>query len=127
MTDPVRFDPNAPLVIVDGELRGPAGRIALQLVLDTGTSQTILDTSIVEELYDLDDAPRSRILVEGRAKYVPRVEVESIRALGIERRQFPLLASEIPACTGTNGRLGLDFLRGSKLVIDFDAGEITLD
>lgn len=47
-------------------------------------------------------------------------------ALGQHRLGLSVLAHGLPATTGIDGLLGLDFLRGSVLTIDFLQGQIGL-
>ena len=49
-----------------------------------------------------------------------------IRALGQERTNFPLLGHTLPPSASIDGLLGLDFLRGQVLNIDFRQGTISL-
>jgi hypothetical protein len=60
------------------------------------------------------------------AVFVPRLSVSRFRALGQERTAFPVLAHTLPPGTGVDGVLGLDFLRGFALTIDFRTGQIDL-
>ncbi len=50
-----------------------------------------------------------------------------ILALGREFAQLPVLAHTLPPSAGVDGVLGLDFLRGQLLTIDFPNGRLTLD
>jgi hypothetical protein len=47
--------------------------------------------------------------------------------LGQTREAYPLLAISLPDETGVDGILGLDFLRGQRLTLDFRLGILTLD
>jgi hypothetical protein len=47
-------------------------------------------------------------------------------ALGDVRTNFPALSHRFPPGIAHDGVLGLDFLRGNILTIDFVKGEITL-
>ncbi len=58
---------------------------------------------------------------------VPRVEVERAEALGQVRQPFVLLAHTLPESATVDGVLGLDFMRGMRLVVDFRAGQVTLE
>jgi hypothetical protein len=49
-----------------------------------------------------------------------------IVALGQERASFPVLAHTLPPSAGIDGLLGLDYLRGQTLTVDFRSGTITL-
>jgi hypothetical protein len=53
--------------------------------------------------------------------------VRRISALGQERSNFPVLAYTLPAEIGVDGMLGLDFLRGFKLTVDFRDGQLSLE
>ena len=60
------------------------------------------------------------------AENVPSLTVARLTALGQDRSAFPVLALTLPAATAVEGVLGLDFLRGYALNIDFRTGQITL-
>jgi hypothetical protein len=52
--------------------------------------------------------------------------VARISSLGQDRTAFPVLAHTLPPSAAVDGVLGLDFLRGHALNIDFRTGQITL-
>ncbi len=58
-------------------------------------------------------------------EFVPRITLSQIVALGRERANFPVLCHTLPPSTGVDGLLGLDFLRGQTLTLDFRNGRIT--
>ena len=58
------------------------------------------------------------------AAFAPMVVLEKITAIGKERMTFPVLAHTLPPSAGVDGLLGLDFLRGEVLTVDFRLGEI---
>lgn len=49
-----------------------------------------------------------------------------LTALGRHQFGIPVLAYTLPAGASVSGLLGLDFVRGHVLTIDFRAGQITL-
>jgi len=59
-------------------------------------------------------------------EFVPRVSLDKIVALGQERTTFPVLGHTLPPSAGIDGVLGLDFVRGQTLTVDFRTGTITL-
>jgi hypothetical protein len=78
--------------------------------------------------YDPAKSPdRIQITTASGVESAPRIRVESIDALGKLHRDFPLVCHTLPPSTKVDGLLGLDFLRGSRLVIDFRTGTIDLD
>ena len=59
-------------------------------------------------------------------EYVPTLPLSRIVALGQERQQFPVLCHTLPPSATIDGLLGLDFLRGQELMLDFRKGRLTL-
>ena len=78
--------------------------------------------------YDPALAPtRVQVTTGSGVQYVPRVEVSRLDALGQTRTMFPVLAHTLPSSASIDGLLGLDFLRGRVLHVDFLQGHITLN
>ena len=93
----VPFDPQQGLIIVRAELWGPNGSGVLRLALDTGATGTVVNVGMLVALgYDPALVP-------------DRVQVTTL-----------------PPSAGVDGLLGLDFLRGQNLTIDFRAGQVTV-
>lgn len=70
---------------------------------------------------------REHALITGSsAAFASRATLQRILALGQERSNFPVMAYTLPAEIGVDGTLGLDFLRGMRLMIDFRAGQLSL-
>jgi predicted aspartyl protease len=122
------FNPHRGLVIVRIELFGPSGSANLRLALDTGASGTLINVGLLVAIgYDPALAPtRVQVTTGSGVEYGPRIEVSRLTALGQERTAFPVLAHTLPPSATIDGLLGLDFLRGQLLQIDFRQGRITL-
>jgi predicted aspartyl protease len=116
------------LIIIRAELWGPSGNSLLVLALDTGATSTVVNQSrLIQCGYDPSAAPhRIQITTGSGVEFVPRITVNKIAALGQERTGFPVLGHTLPPSSKVDGLLGLDFLRGQTLTIDFRAGQITL-
>ena len=116
------------LVIVQTEIFGPTGSIVLRLALDTGATMTMVNVVPLATIgYDPSLAPdRVQVTTGSGVEYTPRISVSMIRALGQERTNFPLLGHTLPPSASIDGLLGLDFLRGQVLNIDFRQGTISL-
>jgi predicted aspartyl protease len=99
------------------------------LALDTGASETLVNWDIAVLLgYDPSASPTRRQITTGSGvEFAPEIPIERIEALGMERLQFPVLCHTLPPSAGVDGLLGLDFLRGRRVVLDFRAGTITVD
>jgi predicted aspartyl protease len=122
------FDADDGLIIVRTELFGPSGNIFLRLALDTGATATMINAGPLATVgYDPALAPeRVQVTTGSGVEFVPRLQVSQIKVLGQERLLFPVLSHTLPQSTGVDGLLGLDFLRGQRLNIDFQQGQISL-
>jgi hypothetical protein len=69
---------------------------------------------------------RIQVTTGSGVEFVPRITLDKIVALGQERTHFPVLGHTLPPSAGIDGLLGLDFVRGQTLTVDFRTGTITL-
>jgi predicted aspartyl protease len=122
------FDPQQGLIIVRTELWGPTGSAVLRLALDTGATATVVNIAMLVAVgYDPALAPtRVQVTTGSGVEYAPRVTLSRILALGQERVDFAVLGHTLPPSAGVDGLLGLDFLRGQSLTVDFRTGHVTL-
>ena len=123
-----RFYPNRGLIIVSAELWGPSGSAVLRLALDTGATGTLVNVGMLVALgYDPAMAPdRVQVTTGSGVEFVPLVILDGISALGRKTANFPELGHTLPPSAGVDGLLGLDFIRGLSLTIDFRNGQIAL-
>lgn len=122
------FDPREGLILVEATLWGPSGHYSLRFGLDTGATETVVSVDKLAFLgygISLTDE-RTRLITGSSAAFASRGVLQKILALGQERSDFPVLAYNLPAEIGVDGMLGLDFLRGLKLSVDFRRGELSL-
>lgn len=122
------FDANRGLILVAAELSGPKGSLIARLALDTGATSTMVS---VELLSTIGYAPASaidrvQVTTGSRIESVPRLTLTRLEVLGQERVDFPVLGHTLPPSASIDGLLGLDFLRGQVLNLDFVSGRITL-
>jgi hypothetical protein len=116
------FDPQRSLVIVRAELFGPGGSGVLRVALDTGATSTVVNVGFLAAIgYDT-------ALISDRIQLTTGIGIEyaPLLALGQERLSFPVFGHTLPPSVSVDGLLGLDFLRGLDLSIDFRAGRIRL-
>jgi predicted aspartyl protease len=99
------------------------------MALDTGATFSMVNNSaLVLCGYNIcDESEHVEVTTASGIELAPRIKVQSIRALGMQRSDFPILAHTLPARVGIDGLLGLDFLRGHKLEIDFRTGSLSID
>lgn len=124
----VPFDAPQGLVIVRAEIWGPSGSAVLRLALDTGATSTVVNVAMLVAIgYDPGLAPDPVQVTTGSGvEFVPRLTLDKLVALGRERTDFPVLCHTLPPSAGVDGLLGLDFLRGQTLTLDFRNGRMTL-
>ena len=124
----IPFDPRQGLIVVPAELWGPAGSAVLRLALDTGATSTVINVALLVAVgYDPALAPdRVQITTGSGIEFAPRVALDKIVVLEKEYIGFPVLGHTLPPSAGVDGLLGLDFLRGQNLVIDFRNGRVIL-
>jgi len=122
------FDTSLPLVIVRAEIDGPSGTTDLRLALDTGASVTLINAAPLAMLgYDpAAAAERVEVTTGSSMAYAAFLPIRRIKALGQERVGFPVLCHTLPPSAKVDGLLGLDFLRGHVLTVDFREGRIHL-
>lgn len=114
--------------MVGTELKGPLRSAVVRLALDTGATGTLINTAILVAL-GLDPSAavhRVQVTTGSGVEFAPLVEVDEITALGSLRSHFPVLSHTLPPSASVDGLLGLDFLRGQKLLVDFQEGQLSL-
>ncbi len=123
-----RFNARRGLIVIQSEIQGPSGSIVLRLALDTGATGTMINVAPLTTIgYDPSLAPdRVQVTTGSGVEYAPRLSVLGIKALGQERQDFPVLAHTLPPSASIDGLLGLDFLRGQVLRINFQRGIVVL-
>jgi len=123
-----RFHAEQGLVLVGADLEGPRGTAVLRLALDTGATATLVNVAMLVAVgYDPGiDRDRVQVTTGSGIEFAPRIRVTRLKALGQERLHFPVLGHTLPPSAGVDGVIGLDFLRGRMLSVDFRRGEIEL-
>jgi hypothetical protein len=122
------FDPSQGPVLVKGEISGPTGAANVELLLDTGATASLIRSTVLTSVgYDPDASPdRVQVTMGGGTTTCPRVVLNRLTALGQHRPGFPVLSHALPPEARVDGLLGLDFLRGAVLTVDFRNGRISL-
>ena len=123
------FTPQSGLIIVQSEVFGPSGSVVLRLALDTGATMSMINVAPLTAIgYDPSLAPeRVQVTTGSGVEFAPRIPIARIKALGQEHCQVNVLAHTLPPSAGIDGLLGLDFLRGHVLNIDFHQGTISIE
>jgi hypothetical protein len=69
---------------------------------------------------------RVRITTGSGVEFVVSLRVDRIEAIGCVQMSFPVVCHTVPPSASVDGVLGLDFLRGRRMSIDFVAGQLSL-
>jgi predicted aspartyl protease len=122
------FKPSLGTILVGAELTGPAATKIVVLALDTGASGTTINTEhLIAVGFDFSSIPTDIPMATGSGVVkVARISIPVFKALGQSRMNYNVLAHTLPATTGVDGVLGLDFFTGQILTLDFVKGEISL-
>jgi predicted aspartyl protease len=122
------FNAQRGLIMVQAELFGPSGSAILRLALDTGATSTLINNGLLVAVgYDPALAPdRIQITTGSGVEFTPRLTIDKLVALGQEQVNFPVLGHTLPPSAGIDGLLGLDFMRGLTLTLDFRQGQLDL-
>jgi hypothetical protein len=115
-------------ILIRAQATGPSGIVNLKLVLDTGATTSLIDlANLLYPGFDPTQPIRHIRMTTGSAVgMVPVFALTRFSALGQHRYIFPVIGHGLPASSGVDGLLGLDFLRDQNLAIDFRSGQITL-
>ncbi|MBC7795987.1 MAG: clan AA aspartic protease [Pyrinomonadaceae bacterium] len=100
----------------------------INLALDTGATATVISAKRLERLgYDLKNPEDEIYITTGSGLvFVPKVKIEKLTALGNTKENFLVVAHDLPPTVSVDGVLGLDFMRGHVLTVDFIQGFIEL-
>jgi predicted aspartyl protease len=122
------FNSQQGLVLISAVLTGPKSTAALELVLDTGATYTLINEAALRKAgYDPAQVPtRTWVTTTSGVVFAPYIPLLKFSALGIDRAGFAVLGHTLPPTATGDGLLGLDFFRGRVLTLDFQKGELTL-
>ena len=125
----VPFDAQRGLIVIPTRLWGPHGDVVVRLALDTGATRTLINWDpIVFVGYDpAGIAPRVEVTTGSGVEFVPELSVRSVQALEHVYNDFPVLCHTLPPSAIVDGVLGLDFMRGHRLIVDFRAATVSLE
>ena len=105
---------------------GTDNSLVMRLLVDTGSSYTVLPAQVLERLGCNCREPlrTTAIVTAGGVIPVPMVAVPWFNCLGVRQEDFPVVALDLPMAAFSNGLLGMDFLRDCQAVIDVTKAEI---
>ena len=103
--------------------------VRVRLLVDTGSSFTILPVQVLQNLgYDTRNPLRRQELVTGQGRiYVPVINVCWFNCVGQFIENFDVFAHDIPPNLRIDGLLGMDFLTRFQAVISVGDAEIRFE
>ena len=125
----VAFDAQRGLIVIPTRLWGPHGDVVIRLALDTGATRTLINWDpLVFIGYDpAAIGPRVEVTTGSGVEFVPELLLRNVQALQRTRGDFPVLCHTLPPSATVDGILGLDFMRGQQLIVDFRAAVVSLE
>ncbi len=118
-----RFNPSAPSIIVPARLLGPRGVRWVDLILDTGSTSTVIDELVAQRLgYKLEAVPSVQVTTASGIAQASVIPMRQLLALGETVTDLSVLAMPLPLQLRADGLLGLDFLRRRNLFCNFSRG-----
>jgi predicted aspartyl protease len=126
---PFKREPENGLIIVNIEIDG---KFELKMVLDTGATNTTIDSNALYLLgYDLKDSI-GKVEIETANGIIETevFEVGQFSSLGISKEKFQIQVYDFLAhgiYSDYNGLIGLDFLQGTHFCIDTISNSISIN
>lgn len=116
------------LLAVQATIGGREGGdfLRVRLLIDTGSSFTVLPVEVLQNLgYDTRNPLRRQELVTGQGRiYAPVINVSWFNCVGQFIEDFEIVAHNLPPNIRINGLIGMDFLTRFGAVISVGDAEI---
>ena len=103
--------------------------VRVRLLVDTGSSFTILPVQVLQNMgYDTRNPLRRQELVTGQGRiYAPVINLSWFNCVGQFIENFDVFAHDIPPNLRIDGLLGMDFLTRFQAVISVGDAEIRFE
>lgn len=123
-----RLADSGTLLITKAAIAGPEGIKILSLLVDTGSSYTIIPVEALESCgCSPAEAKKHLRIVTGSGFVVaPVVQLNWFSTLGVKVDNFSVVAHTLPFSGPIDGLLGMDFLRKVKARIDLENGLVEI-
>ena len=118
------FDSQDDCIICRGEVFGKERSRTFTMIVDTGSTYTIMPHSALT-IFDRPKLDHFVAITTGsRVEKAALVIVPTFKALGFAVHNFPVIIHNLPPRSPIDGLLGLNFLKKAKAVIDFSKNKI---
>jgi len=124
-----KFNPDAPVIIIEPELKGVNITERIKMVLDTGATYTMIPWKIAKVLGLEPEISERRIDITTASgvESVPLVIVKSIFLSDKKVEDIEVIIHDLPPKSYVDGLLGLSFLNHFKVCIDFPKGILEIE
>ena len=114
------------LLLTKTTVKGPEGTMVMRLLVDTGSTYTILPVKVFESIGCSPAESREHVkIITGSGTIIaPQVNLIWFQSLGQKIDKFKAVAHTLPFSGPINGLLGMDFLLAIKAHIDLEAGRV---
>jgi predicted aspartyl protease len=108
---------------------GVLAPVIARLLVDTGSSFTVLSTRILQSAgCEIPALPRLiAITAASGVVQAPRLKVARFDALGRSQLDYAIVALDLPRSAGVDGLLGIDFLALCGAMIDVKRSRIVIE
>jgi aspartyl protease family protein len=117
------------LLLARAAVTGPGGTKVINLLVDTGSTYTILPVEVLEStgLSPAESERHQRIATGSGYVIAPVVRVRRLSTLGRHFHRFPVIAHTLPFGGPIDGLLGMDVLSQLKAKIAVAYGSIEVE
>jgi predicted aspartyl protease len=117
------------LFVARAAVTGPAGTKVIKLLVDTGSTYTVLPVEVLESIgvSPAESKLHERIATGSGYIIAPKVTVRSLTTLGKELRRIAVIAHTLPFGGPIDGLLGMDILCRLKAKITTVSGIIEVE
>lgn len=123
-----RFNPQSSIIVLNVKLENQSKFISATLVLDTGSSYSIISKDLADYL-DFKIKTRRFVPVStvSQIEILPLIIVPKVSFIDLEVENVSCLVKDIPEAEGIDGLLGLSFLKNLELKINFRKGILEIN
>jgi len=114
------------LLILRASIFGRKGVRVVRLLVDTGSTYTILPNEVLYSIGLDPSMSKERVKLTTGSGYIiaPRTEIRRFSCLGHTIKNFKVVTHTLPPESFVDGLLAMDFLYHIKAVINTERGEI---
>jgi predicted aspartyl protease len=124
----IAFNKKLPLIVIPVTFKTKTEILNFNFALDTGASVSLIDIDVLMAIgYKKEDKIDTiQTVTASKSETAYEFVLDNIKAIGLLRRNFKIIARSLPVGLGIDGLLGLNFFKNRELTIDFKISEIRL-